>query len=67
MCPGLQTETLWMQEEQFPLPPSLLLLHRALVAGGQAQVLGGSKPTGGVHRQGLLRHQWVSALESSGR
>lgn len=46
MCPGLQTETLWMWDELFLLPPSLLLLSCALLAGEQAQLLGGSKPTG---------------------
>lgn len=39
--PQLRTETLWMQEELFPLPPSFLLLLRALVAGGQARLLRG--------------------------
>lgn len=43
MCPGLRTETLWMQEELFPPFPSLLLLLCAVVAGGQARLPGGQQ------------------------
>jgi len=43
MCPGLRTEILCMQEECSLLSPSLPLLLRALVAGGQVHLLGGQQ------------------------